>query len=151
MVLQEHTMYFLCCTLDLLWSCNFIIELWHVISNNMVFWQVLRYRRVCTASYKLRKLKWGSVSSLTVIEYLSCQERLWSVCAYAQAGLSLCWSHIPCWKSHATAQLIWTYLVDENSVDPDQLASTEASWSGSTLFSIKGLEVWKMYVHSVIQ
>ena len=26
---------------------------------------------------------------------------------YAQAGLSLCWSHIPhCWKSHATAQMM---------------------------------------------
>ena len=26
--------------------------------------------------------------------------------AYAQAGLSLCWSHIPhCWKSHVTAQI----------------------------------------------
>ena len=26
---------------------------------------------------------------------------------YAQAGLSLCWSHIPhCWKSHALAQLV---------------------------------------------
>ena len=25
----------------------------------------------------------------------------------------------------------------ENSVDPDQLASEEASWSGSTLFSIE--------------
>ena len=31
---------------------------------------------------------------------------LWSDCAYAQAGLSICWSHIPhCWKSHVTAQL----------------------------------------------
>ena len=33
-----------------------------------------------------------------------------------------------------------------NSVDPDQLASSEASCSGSTLFSIKGLEVLKTYV-----
>ena len=32
---------------------------------------------------------------------------IWSVCAYAQAGLSLCWSHIPHgWKSHATAKMI---------------------------------------------
>ena len=45
--------------------------------------------------FKLRNLKWDSVSSSTVIEYLSRQQRIWSVCAYAQAGLSLCWSHIP--------------------------------------------------------
>ena len=57
--------------------------------------------------FKVRHSKWGLVSSLTVIEYWSNQQRLWSVCAYAQAGLSLCWSHIPhCWKSHAMAQLL---------------------------------------------
>ena len=28
----------------------------------------------------------------------------WSDCAYAQAGLSLCWSHIPhCWKSYVAS------------------------------------------------
>ena len=56
--------------------------------------------------FKLRNSKWCSVSSFTVIEYLSNKRRLWSVCAYAQAGLSLCWLHIPhCWKSHFTAQI----------------------------------------------
>ena len=50
--------------------------------------------------------KWCSVSSLTLIEYSSDKQRLWSDCAYAQAGLSLCWSHIPhCWKSHVMAQM----------------------------------------------
>ena len=29
------------------------------------------------------------------------------------------------------------------SVDPDQLASNEASWSGSTLFSKDGMKFWK--------
>ena len=54
---------------------------------------------------KLRNSKQCSVSSSTVIEYSSDKQRLWSVCAYAQAGLSLCWSHIPnCWNSHALAQ-----------------------------------------------
>ena len=49
--------------------------------------------------------KWCSVSSLTIIEYSSDQQWLWSDCAYAQADLRLCWSHIPhCWKSHALAQ-----------------------------------------------
>ena len=51
---------------------------------------------------KLRNSKWSSVSSLTLIEYLSDEQRLCSDCAYAQADLRLCWSHIPhCWKYHA--------------------------------------------------
>ena len=54
----------------------------------------------------LRNTKGCSVSSLTVIEYSSDKQRLWSDCAYAQAELRFCWSHIPhCWKSHAAAQL----------------------------------------------
>ena len=52
--------------------------------------------------FKLRNSKSCSVSSLTVIEYSSGLQRLWSDWAYAQAHLRLCWSHIPhCWKSHA--------------------------------------------------
>ena len=52
--------------------------------------------------FKLRNSKWCSFSSLTLIEYSCGEQRLWSDCAYAQACLSLCWSHIPqCWKSHA--------------------------------------------------
>ena len=51
---------------------------------------------------KLRNFKWCSISSFAVIEYSSDQQRLWTDCVYAQAGLSLCWSHIPhCWKSHS--------------------------------------------------
>ena len=54
--------------------------------------------------FKLRNSKWCSVSILTVVEYSSDLKRLWSNCAYAQAGLSHCWSHIPhCWKSHVKA------------------------------------------------
>ena len=56
--------------------------------------------------FKLRSSKWCSVKSLTVIEYYSDTQRLWSDWAYAQAGLSLCWSHIPhCWKSHVSAHI----------------------------------------------
>ena len=56
-------------------------------------------------AFKLRNSKWCSVSSWTIIEYSSDLQRLWSDCAYAQADLRLCWSHIPhCWKSHALAQ-----------------------------------------------
>ena len=59
---------------------------------------------------KLRNFKWRSVSSLTFIEYSSDEQRLWSDCAYAQAYLSLCSSHIPhCWKSHALAQLCFSW------------------------------------------
>ena len=53
---------------------------------------------------KLRNSKWCSVSSLTIIEYSSDKQRLWSHWAYAQADLRLCWPHIPhCWKSLAVA------------------------------------------------
>ena len=56
--------------------------------------------------FKLSNTKCCLISSLTVIEYSSDQQRLWSVCAYAQADLRLCWSQIPhCWKSHVAAQL----------------------------------------------
>ena len=61
-------------------------------------------------SFKLRNSKLCSVSSLTLIKYSSDYQRLDSDCVYAQADLRLCWSHIPyCWKSHATAQLIFLY------------------------------------------
>ena len=61
---------------------------------------------------KLRSFKWCSASSLTHIEYSSDKHRVWSVCPYAQAGLSLCWSHIPnCWKSHTTADIYREYQV----------------------------------------
>ena len=57
---------------------------------------------------KLRTSKKCSVSSLALIEYLRDQQRLCSDCAYAQADLRLCWSHIPqCWKSHVTAQIVF--------------------------------------------
>ena len=56
--------------------------------------------------FKLRNSKWCSVSSLTLIEYSSDEQRLWSDCAYAQADLRLCWSHMThCWKPHALAHL----------------------------------------------
>ena len=52
---------------------------------------------------------------------------------YAQAGLSLCWSHIPhCWKSHVMAHMMLVnYKMDvrvANCDEPndDQTASSEA-------------------------
>ena len=54
---------------------------------------------------KLRASKRCSVSSLTLLEYSSVKQRIWSNWAYAQADLRLCLSHIPnCWKSHVLAQ-----------------------------------------------
>ena len=38
----------------------------------------------------------------------------------------------------------------EKNVDPDQLASDEASWSGSTLFSKEGYELQKSDVLSAL-
>ena len=64
--------------------------------------------------YKPRNSKCCLDSSLTVIEYSSDQQRLWSDCAYAQAGLSICCSHIPhCWKSDVAAQ----YDIDTISME----------------------------------
>ena len=55
---------------------------------------------------KIRNSKCCLVSSLILIEYSSDKQRLWSDCAYAQAGLSFCWSHLPhCWKSPVVAHL----------------------------------------------
>ena len=72
--------------------------------------------------FKLRNSKCYSVSSLTVIECSSDWQRLWSDCAYAQAGLSLCWCNIPHhWKSHVRVQIqfemgqpVWKLLIPLN-------------------------------------
>ena len=37
------------------------------------------------------------------------------------------------------------YGVDKNSVETDQLASDDASWSVSTLFSYNGIKFWESY------
>ena len=67
---------------------------------------------------KLNNTKWSLVSRWTVLEYLRDLQWLWSDCAYAQAGLSLCWSHIPhCWKSQVTAHMqkrIWVLIWTRN-------------------------------------
>ena len=61
---------------------------------------------------KLRNPICCSVSSLMLKEYSNDKQRLWSDCAYAQASLSLCWSHIPhCWKSHVAAHTM-THLLE---------------------------------------
>ena len=71
----------------------------------MWHFDMCRLRRASAASFlKPRNSKWCSVNSLTVIEYSNAQRRLCSDCAYAQADLRLCWSHIPHFlKYHALA------------------------------------------------
>ena len=96
---------------------------------------------------KLRNSKWCSVSSLTTIEFSRDKQRLWSDCAYAQADLRLCWSHIPyCWKSHVLAQIYYKMTRCITLV----LVASEKSWSGSTMFSKQDIWVLRM-VHVNIQ
>ena len=59
--------------------------------------------------FKLRSYKWCSVSSLTLIEYSSDKQRLWSDCLYVQADLRLCWSHI---VGNPMPRLICTESID---------------------------------------
>ena len=83
-----------------------IFEPWHVIFQQCGILTSRDSDEPVQPPVKLRNAKWCSVSSLTVVEYSSDLQRLWSDCAYAQAGLRHCWSHIPhCWKSHALAQI----------------------------------------------
>ena len=42
----------------------------------------------------------------------------------------------------------WIYPAFANSVDPDQLASSEANWSGSALFVIKYLNLYEQLASS---
>ena len=37
----------------------------------------------------------------------------------------------------------WTYAAFANSVDPDQLASEEANWSGSAMFAIQYMNLYQ--------
>ena len=98
--------------------------------------------------FKLRDSKLSSVSSWTVIEYSRDKQRLWSDCAYAQADLSLCWSHIPhCWKSHALAQFIFICI---SALDVLYRCcvyrySSDLYWSSIILTSLQAL--WELLHH----
>ena len=94
--------------------------------------------------FKLRNSEWCSVSSLTFIGYSCNEQRLWSDCAYAQANMSLCWSHIPhCWKPYALAHWSWSAseirvrLVLSNMFKPSSNFLTDCS---------KALLLWILYV-----
>ena len=84
----------------------------HQMSRDMIFptmrhFDKCKLRRACVQPFfKLRNTKCCFVSSIIVIECSSGLQSLWSDCAYAQADMRLCWSHIPhCWKSHVAAQM----------------------------------------------
>ena len=53
------------------------------------------------------------------------------------------WTYLKsCWT--------WIYPTFANSVDPDQLASAEANWSGSALFAIKYVNLYQQYGSSYL-
>ena len=82
-------------------------ELWHDFQQCGILANVDSDEPVQTP-FKHRHSKCCSLrlSSLKFIEYSSDKQRLCLDWEYAQAGLSICWSHIPhCWKSHAPAQI----------------------------------------------
>ena len=114
--------------------------------------------------FKLGNSKLCSVSSLTLIEYSSDKQQLWSVCPYAQAGLSLCWSHIPhCWKSHAIAHLCLKHKTAPNchAEIPSMVVLVLAISVFPTLFGMTlvahrpgcftggKLKIWNFYLESV--
>ena len=104
--------WFASCTCNRLQTANWFASYdnWAVTCDFQLCGILTYVDSASAAPFKLRNSKWCSVSSLTIIEYSINQQRLWSVCAYAQADLRLCWSHIPhCWKSHALAQFscVW--------------------------------------------
>ena len=90
--------------------------------------------------FKLRNSKWCSVSSLTLIEYSSNKQRLWSDCAYAQADLRLCWSHISyCWKSHALALIMFCWHAQKEDIKLWYFKSTSILYISALLLFRKDL------------
>ena len=106
----------------------------------------------------------AEVSSWPIAD-VSIQHRLWQDCADVQAFLNLCLTVLfpwfrsfrhtiwrkgekLCYKVHVHLTLV---LLNPDipcfSVDPDQLASEEANWSGSTLLS---LSMW-VYINNLVQ
>ena len=83
--------------------------------NNLEKCQKLKmWKSTHKGPFPALRIKWWSVSSLTVIEYSSDKQMLWSVCTYAQSDLSLSWSHIPqSSKSHVTAHIYVSWSTSE--------------------------------------
>ena len=92
--------------------------------------------------FKLINSKWCSDSSLTLIEYSSDQQRLWSDCAHAQADLRLCWSHnhivgnlmlqLKCYKILNTFQLCYQtkyWFQGWNSQNAGKNSKQKRPWS----------------------
>ena len=91
---------------------------WQVFAKaHIIYIDLMRskaFQTIVQPPVKHRNSKWWSVSSLTVIEYSSDKQMFWSVCTYSQAGLSLCWSHIPhSWKYHVIAHIYVSWSTSE--------------------------------------
>ena len=106
---------------------------------------------------KLRSSKCCSVSSLKFVEFSSDKLRPWSDCAYAQAGLSLCWSHIAhCWKSHATAHMVSMLLYGDvfrmhciNLLSSPSLIFESQMIKSNTSISVALLTLWTVLQTSI--
>ena len=75
--------------------------------------------------FKLRNSKWCSSDS-RILKRLA---KFWSDCAYAQADLRLCWSHIhvhvpQCWKSHVAAHILLKF----NEIHGGAVAQWMSAW-----------------------
>ena len=83
-------------------------------------------------------------SSITFIEYSSDKQRLWSDCTYAQADLSLCWSHIPhSWKSHALAH------IKLSSKQITKALISLSGWAGWCARNLCPVVAWAVHVRPV--
>ena len=79
--------------------------------------------------FKLRNFKWCSVSSLTIIEYSSDKQRLWSDCAYAQADLrALLVPHTTLLEISCTVSYLFNVIDDviHNTLRHDDLINAHA-------------------------
>ena len=74
---------------------SFIFEPRHMISNNVAFFKIVDSVEPVKPTVMLINSKCCSFGSFLLIEYASDLQRLGSDCAFAQADLRLCWSHIP--------------------------------------------------------
>ena len=88
----------------LIWAVTRDFQQWGILTN-------VDSDEPVQPPYQLRNSKWCSVCSITLVEYSSGKQRLWSDWAYAQGDLRLCSSHIlHCWKTHVTAHLVCIFI-----------------------------------------
>ena len=105
---------------------------WQTVQTQIRRHRTRRLTRVCTACLNYRKLrvKWNSLKSpfSTILPILHSETIGSPLLSVFWLTLVLLNPDIPCFA---------------NSVDPDQLASAEANWSGSALFAIKYVNLYQ--------